>query len=518
MSIAGYLLQNPTQVFYGILIGFLSIVLYYVVGFYARRKNYPPGPLPFPLIGNILEFRGIKKHVHHIFQDIGKKYKNGIFTFYLGNDPQVVVTDPHLAVEVLKKHQFAGRPQIPIFEMFIQENSIDIALCDFNKEFEVLRKVSHSAVRKYAVSEKLTHVCADVVDQVVTSIKENDGIGKEIDMRHYIFLTMYTIIATTAFGGKYKLDDEVVKKWIEVQEIQLKNNLEFLLIGFVPPLKYVFRRAMKIINETIDWQHKFMEKNYEDHIKTFDRENIRDFTDALLLAREEAEAEEGGEVLQYLKPLNIQNCVADLFGAGTETSRLTLTWAFLLMASYPEKQQRIRQEIMKYIAEDDVPNLGHRANCHYTAAFIAETLRFRHIVPAGLPHKATVDVELGGHKIMKDTTILAIFNVGLHDKKTWGDPEVFRPERFLDEKGRFGARPNALYTPFSSGRRTCPGEKLALADIFFVIARFFQKTKDYEFILPEGPGSVDLAGDHNDTSGWVPYPYKVVLRSLDAKL
>jgi cytochrome P450 len=47
------------------------------------------------------------------------------------------------------------------------------------------------------------------------------------------------------------------------------------------------------------------------------------------------------------------------------------------MASFPEKQKRMREEINKHIADDDVPNLGHRANCHYTTAFIAETLRFR---------------------------------------------------------------------------------------------------------------------------------------------
>ena len=513
MSIIGFLSQNPGHLLTGLLVGVVSMVVYYVFNFYNNRKNYPPGPFPLPILGNLRQLK-VNKHVHDIFHDIGKKYENGIFTLYIGSEPQVIVTDPHLGLEVLKKHQFAGRPKLPLIDMFLQPDSVDVIFSDFNKEWEVIRKVSHAAVRKYAVSEKLTFVVADVVDEIVKEMLEKEGVGNPIDMRHYLFLTMYTILATSAFGKKYSFNDAELKEWINAIEMQLRRNLEFLLIGFVPILKYVLRGAMNEFNETIKFQQEFQRKNYEAHMETFDGENIRDFTDALLLARKEAEAEEGSSILKYLKPLNLQNCVNDLFTAGSETSRSCLTWGFLLMANYPEKQQRIRDEINQYIADDDVPNLGHRANCNYTAAFIAETLRFRYIVPSGLPHKATVDVELGGHKIKEGTTVLTVMNVGFHDTETWKDPEVFRPERFLDEKGRFGARPNALYTPFSAGRRSCPGEKLALADMFFIVARFFQKTKGYEFVLPDGPGSVDLAGNHNDTSGWVPYPYKIVMQPI----
>ena len=513
MSIIGFLSQNPGHLLTGLLVGAISMVVYYVFNFYNNRKNYPPGPFPLPILGNLRQLK-VNKHVHEIFHDIGKKYEKGIFTLYIGSEPQVIVTDPHLALEVLKKHQFAGRPQFPFLDMFLQPDSVDVIFSDFNKEWEVIRKVSHAAVRKYAVSEKLTFVVADVVDEVVKEMLEKDGVGNPIDMRHYLFLTMYTILATSAFGKKYSFDDPELKEWINAAEIQIRRNLEFILIGFVPILKYVLRGAMKDINETVKFQNDSHRKNYEAHMETFDGENIRDFMDALLLARKEAEAEEGSSILKYLKPLNLQNCVSDLFTAGSETSRSTLTWAFLLMANYPDKQKKIREEINQYIADDDVPNLGHRADCNYTAAFIAETLRFRYIVPSGLPHKATVDMELGGHMIKKGTTVVTVMTVGFHDKETWEDPEVFRPERFLDEKGTFSSRPNPLYTPFSAGRRSCPGEKLALADMFFIVARFFQKTKGYEFVLPDGPGSVDLAGNPNDTSGWVPYPYKIVLQQI----
>ena len=102
-------------------------------------------------------------------------------------------------------------------------------------------------------------------------------------------------------------------------------------------------------------------------------------------------------------------------------------------------------------------------------------------MPTGVPHKATVDVELGGHLIKKDTTVIFFVTTAMHDKDTWKDPEVFRPERFLDEKERFMSRPHPEYIPFSAGRRSYPGEKIALANLFFIVSGLIQRTKDTSF-------------------------------------
>jgi steroid 17alpha-monooxygenase/17alpha-hydroxyprogesterone aldolase/cytochrome P450 family 1 subfamily A polypeptide 1 len=512
MSLLDVIIQSPAQILTGLLIGAVTVFSYFVLKLYYCRRNYPPGPTPLPLVGNLRQLAK-PTHIHHTFYEIGEKY-NGVFTFHVGHEPQVVVTDPHLALEVLKKHQFAGRPKLPMNEIFFKEGSTDVIFSDFNKEWEVLRKVSHAAIRKYAVSDKLTYVVADTVDEVVKRIKETEGINKPIDMRNYLFLIMYSVLAHSAFGKKYTLDHPELLAWIDSTEQTLKYNSEFLLISFLPSLKHIFRKAWKAIHDAIKFQNDYHEKDYNEHVKSFDPEEMRDFTDALLLARKEAEEEEGSSILKYLKPLNIQNSVNDLFGAGSETSRQTLTWAFLFMANYEEMQNRVREEIQTHIPDNEVPNLNHRNKCNYLTAFIAEVLRFRYIVPQGIPHKATVDMELGGHRIKKDTPIIVSMVRGMHDKETWGDPENFRPERFLDSNGNFIARPNAFYIPFSSGRRSCPGEKMALADIFFIIARFFQQTKGYCFVLPEGPGSVDLNGNLQEAFGWTANDYKIILKEL----
>ena len=43
-----------------------------------------------------------------------------------------------------------------------------------------------------------------------------------------------------------------------------------------------------------------------------------------------------------------------------------------------------------------------------------------------------------------------------HEKETWGDPYVYRPERFLSPDGKTVIKHEALVA-FSAGKRVCPG-------------------------------------------------------------
>ena len=47
------------------------------------------------------------------------------------------------------------------------------------------------------------------------------------------------------------------------------------------------------------------------------------------------------EAAEHLKRDNLINVILDLFQAGTETTRITLMWAFLIMANYPDVQIKI---------------------------------------------------------------------------------------------------------------------------------------------------------------------------------
>ena len=97
---------------------------------------------------------------------------------------------------------------------------------------------------------------------------------------------------------------------------------------------------------------------------------------------------------------------------------------------------QVASEIDQVIGRERAPRVEDRKNLPYTEATLLEVLRFRPILPAGVPHISATDVKVRNYVIPKDSEIL-INILAMHlDPTLWDDPEVFNPKRFLsdDEK------------------------------------------------------------------------------------
>ena len=94
------------------------------------------------------------------------------------------------------------------------------------------------------------------------------------------------------------------------------------------------------------------------------------------------------------------------------------------------------------------------------------------------------------------------------DKERFVDPENFRPERFLDENGKYNRDDTLIF--FGIGKRFCPGESLAknLEFIFFV--SLLQK---FNLSLPEGEPKPSLSPESGFTLSPLPYKVKITLRN-----
>jgi cytochrome P450 family 2 subfamily U polypeptide 1 len=284
------------------------------------------------------------------------------------------------------------------------------------------------------------------------------------------------------------------------------------VIELLPFLKYIspyHSRIQKRANQiSLDIRGNVI-KQYREHLKTYQPGSTRDFADALIFAKEEAEAE-SLESKEYLNDTNLGLTLLDLFLAGTDTTKGTMQWLILLMANFPEMQNKMREEIDEFVG-DQVVIIDHKNNLNYVQAFISETLRFRPVVPLGVAHKATVDSSIGGILFKKGTTITLNHYACLHDPDKWVQPELFNPMRFIDEAGKHSSR-NPSFVPFGTGRRMCLGEKLALTDLLFITCRLLQATKGFSISLPGGPGSADLTGDLKVPSNLSTRSYKIMLK------
>lgn len=108
----------------------------------------------------------------------------------------------------------------------------------------------------------------------------------------------------------------------------------------------------------------------------------------------------------------------------------------------------------------------------------------------------TRDDTYQGYHIPKGSIVLGNSWAILHDKDAYGpDVDVFRPERFMSLDG---ASLNADVRPpsaaFGYGRRTCPGESMARASLWLVVASVLccfdiSKAKDADGREIDPPGT-----------------------------
>ncbi|CAG7826688.1 unnamed protein product, partial [Allacma fusca] len=135
--------------------------------------------------------------------------------------------------------------------------------------------------------------------------------------------------------------------------------------------------------------------------------------------------------------------------------------------------EKFQKEIDEVIGQSRRPSLADKPKMVYTEALTCEVLRKSSMVPLGAFHVSTEDTTFEGYDMPKGTFITANQHYIHHDPKIWGDPEIFRPERFIDSEGKIQKKECLI--PFSIGKRVCPGETLARDEIFLFLTNLFQR-------------------------------------------
>ena len=70
--------------------------------------------------------------------------------------------------------------------------------------------------------------------------------------------------------------------------------------------------------------------------------------------------------------------------------------------------------------------------------------RYCNLTPTGIPHATPEDLVFRGYTIPASALVMADFDSVFMDPEIWTDPEVFRPDRFIDEKGNIENREEFL--------------------------------------------------------------------------
>ena len=281
-----------------------------------------------------------------------------------------------------------------------------------------------------------------------------------MDPTKYIAHCVNNIAGMMLLGKSYSWDDKTVTDLTQNLDEVVKHVAFGGPLNFMPLLRYV---------NGLEPKHENFKCEFSSFIPTFKKSLaslkkslhvIRDIQKKLIKECQESTSSSKIEVpsnliqaflLQMSKgsPEHIYNhdqlrCLLfDLYVAITETVKTCFRWILLYLAQYEEVQNKVRQELLE-VETDDFADL------HYTKATLAEVARIRTVVPIGVPQLVSENICVEGFAIPKDAVIMPMLWAIHMDPKVYEEPEEFRPERFLNNDGKF-FRPES-YLPFQTGK------------------------------------------------------------------
>uniref|UniRef100_A0A672IND9 Cytochrome P450 2K1-like n=1 Tax=Salarias fasciatus TaxID=181472 RepID=A0A672IND9_SALFA len=439
-----FLFSSPTTV-----LGAAVLLLTFYVFFFnlinIQKGQEPPGPRPLPLLGNLLQI-DLKKPHQSLFE-LSKKH-GSVFTVYFGIKKVVVLAGYQTVKEALVNYaeEFGDRDITPILEDSNRGHGILFANGDSWKE---MRRFALSTLKDFGMGKRSAESkILDECDHLVEVLENHQG--KPFDTTPPLTHATANIISSIVYGSRFEYNDFRFQNLVSRanENIRLVGSPSILLYNMFPRLTswvknrhQILRNAQLTISDVKDLVKQLRE--------TLIPHSCRGLVDCFLIRKQKNEDSSVG-ASQFTEE-NLTFTVTNLFAAGTDTTATTLRWALLLMAKYPEIQDKVQEELSRVVGNRQV-RVDDRKNLPYTDAVIHETQRLANIVPMSLPHKTSRDVTFQGFFIKKDTSVFPLLTSVLYDESKWESPHTFNPSHFLDAEGKFIA--SDAFLPFSAGKST----------------------------------------------------------------
>ncbi|KAM4641736.1 cytochrome P450 2C11-like [Discoglossus pictus] len=458
----------------------VSYIFLTYVRIFKERAKLPPGPVPLPFIGNLLQID--TNDIVKSFMELKEKY-GSIYTFYLGPNPGVVICGYNAMKEALidESETFGDRGDYPVFSHYMQGH--DVAFIN-GEHWKKLRRFGLNTLRNFGMGKK--SIEERIQEEATFLMKELiETKGAPTDLTSYFSNTVSNVICSIIFGSRFDYED---KRLVAITNSIYNNflimsstwgtlfNMYPKLMRYVPgPHKRILRYFQDIEDITIE--------SIKYHEETLDANCPRDYIDCFLLKI--MQEKDHLEPAFYKKSLimTVQNL---LFG-GTETVSTTLRYGTLILLKYPKIAEKMQEEIDRVVGRDRSPSIDDRVNMPYLDATIHEIMRFCDVIPLSLPHSTSRDTTFRGYFIPKGTYVTAFLTSVHYDPTQFKDPYKFDPNRFLDDKGCFKKK-DALMS-FSAGKRICMGESLARMELFIFFTTLLQ---NFNLIPVNGTDQINL--------------------------
>uniref|UniRef100_A0A8C9PU48 unspecific monooxygenase n=1 Tax=Spermophilus dauricus TaxID=99837 RepID=A0A8C9PU48_SPEDA len=431
----------------------------------SGKGRLPPGPMPLPILGNILQIDA--KNISKSLTNLSKAY-GPVFTVYLGTRPTVVLHGYKAVKEALVDHGevFSGRGSFPVSDR--TRKGLGIIFSNGNR-WKVMRRFSVMTLRNFGMGKRsIEDRIQEEARCLVQELRKTNS--SPCDPTFLLGCAPCNVICSVIFHNRFDYKDQHFLYFMEKfnENVKILSSPWILICNSFPALIDYFPGSHKKLLKNVAYVKQYILEKVQEHQGSLDMDNPRDFIDCFLIKMNE---EKGNQQTEFTTEALI-NIVTDLFGAGTETTSTTLRYGLLLLLKHPEVTAKVQEEIDRVIGRHRSPCMQDKSSMPYTEAVLHEIQRYIDLFPINLPHAVTCDIKFRNYLIPKGTTIITSLTSVLHDSKEFPNPEKFDPGHFLDESGKF--KKSDYFMPFSTGKRICAGEGLASMELFLFLTTILQ--------------------------------------------
>ncbi|MGX1777053.1 cytochrome P450 [Nocardia brasiliensis] len=405
----------------------------------SRQPTITPGGLP--LLGHGLE---MKRNPGQLLLSL--QSGDPVTMIRLGRRPMYVVNDADLMRQVMRAPEIFARGG-PITERFrvMFGNGLGISDGAFHRRQRRLLQPAFHRTR-------IIHYCSLISELVAARIdgwSEGETRRIEQDMDELALANVTQVI----FAPGTTLDQ---RRFMDATGVVLGG-----LFRRIADTTGVLTKLPTAANRRYRESEDYLRRTIHETIREYraSGEDRGDLLSMMLLARDE-------DGSPSMSDQQIHDEVLTFFIAGSNTISNTLAWACHEIATHPEVEKQLHEEVDSVLAGraaefDDVARL------EYTRRVLTETLRLR---TQGFfqTRMTTEDTELGGYRIPGGEAILYSFYALMHNSGIFAEPERFDPDRWSPE--RLTATQRNAFMPFGAGVHGCIGETFSWTELIIVLA------------------------------------------------
>lgn len=441
-----------------------------------RLKNFPPGPPRLPLLGSLPYIPGTLLHLHaqrHWLPQYGPVV--GLTT---GSMKLVLVCGAKEALAILNQEHSQVRPTGEASTRRSFGKRLGIMFSD-GAYWTELRRFTLRELRDLGLGK--SQLGDVILDEAEATLKAMQRDGPVVEPNKIFNAPVLNVLWYMVSGRPFARSaatglDPKSQRLLYIMNKAMRNKRSSTApCDIWPVLRHI----------APDWSgyNEIYPPVFE--MQDFLREEIKkqrqDDGASSLMSKYCEEIDKAAPGSTYTEDSLVITCL-DLFMAGGESTANTLSFCLMYMAMHPDKQAKVHAELdATGRGADSMITFSDRAHLPYVEATLSEVMRINTIAPLTIPHSTAQDIEFYGYTIPKATTLLISLWAVLHDKEHWGDPEAFRPERFIDASGKYAKDPWMVM--FGQGKRVCIGEHFAMQVAFLFFANLMNR---FRYSFPAG--------------------------------